>query len=180
MISLSVMLIMFFIGVGASQLWRNEWGLRELNKLKVDAAPQVSTLKDAPKASECGWLRDSKLSKDPGWSAAKAKRSVAGGVLDSKVCHVEMNYDGLILKATAVSFSPGSSVEPLVNVTLDSKGFVREAKVIKKYDPIPDKVLVEEAFKVRMLPVKLGGDPTVIKGVLTSQFFDQVVLGRAL
>jgi hypothetical protein len=183
LISLAVMLGMFFIGVSAARLWKIERDWAELSRPKTVAtpasAPPINIAETAPRASDCDWIKDSKLSKDPAWSSAKTKRSIEGGVLDSKVCHVETNEEGNILKITGVSFSTGVPVEPIVKVTIDINGYVRDVKVVKKYDPIPDEVLVEEAFKIRMSPVRLGGGPTVVTGVLSSRFFDAVVRNKA-
>lgn len=168
--STGVMLAAFVAGTGSYWLWAPDAGSRAAGPAEIAITP-VSLKMPPPRraASVCDWL-DLYAEDATGWPRYGPRKTVDLGVLDSKACRIfhDAHGTGLIdVDLPKVSWGKG-----VVSVKIDENGFVRNATVLVRSEKFADKFLINEALNVRIRPVRLGGDPTRGRGVLTEKYFE--------
>lgn len=93
---------------------------------------------------------------------ARDKRYVNGGVLNGKSCMIEPVYP-----KEAIENSVAGQVN--VEVLVDGLGTVKSAKAVSG-SPLLWKSSVDAAYKTKVHPTWLGGEPVNVKGILVYKF----------
>ena len=160
---LAILLIAFFIGVGVFKIGkvftRPNVEVIETQS-KVEDVPDIQKAKrEEPRFKQtyaCEEINNYKSYK------ARDKRYVEGGVLNDKSCFVEPIYPEEAIKKSVLG-------EVQVEVLVDGFGIVRSAKAISGPELLR-KSAVEAAYKTKIHPRWLRGEPVNVKGLLIYEF----------
>lgn len=170
LLSFGVMVGAFVAGIGGYLLWPSyDNGMPVVTRDVVVTPVPAPEVEAPPATSVCDSL-DLYADEAPRWPRNGPKKMVDFGVLDSRACRIF--HDGHGSGLIDVDLSKGNRGKGLVSVKIDENGFVRNATVMARSERFSDDFMIYEALNVRVRPVKLGGNPTVVKGVLTEKYFE--------
>lgn len=153
----------FVFSVGTTIVWRNSTHKNE-DALQNRILPgQKITLKVvSPEAFQENNLNQCEEVKSRSGGKALNKQFINPGVLNGKSCFVEPIYP-----KEAVENNISGQVN--VEVTVDGYGIVRAAQAISG-DELLRQSAVEAAYKTRVVPIYLRGEPVNVKGLLVYKF----------
>lgn len=155
---LLISILTFVVGFGIVQVWQDFKYSTDSDIIKQDLVKNflASSNPNHPQKISCEEIRNYSSKK------ARDKRYVNRGVLNFEACLVEPIYP-----KEAIT----NSIEGQVNVEVlvDGLGVVKFAKAISG-NPILWNSAVEAAYKTKIKPSWLRGEPVNVKGILVFKF----------